>query len=432
MIISGGLSGGSGASMAAYATHLLNVMHILGYGQSTSIGVGGASGGYLTTGLYGSLMFDTGLRVNSVDGGGVPSSIVPLVETVGSSGYGETGIASACNKFRASMAALGGPATGDTGLAMFGSTGGRGGMSAAQLSKGGAYYTEMLAMVTNALTLCAAAGKSYGVAAMPYTHGEADIANKTGRATYKTLVKAIAANFLADAVALTKQDYPPPFVMAQVASQMHYYDADNSVGFRPEIALGQRELAAENDAIFCAFPRYIFPYFDNVHHNALGYEAVGRYFGRAIAQIWDARRKGVARPTIALDLKSAVWQGNLIDLQFNVPVAPLAFDAITTTTATNQGFDLWAADGSTLIDTIAGVAIAGPDRVLVTLSATPPAGARLSYGFGRPGVTTTSGPATGARGNLRDNAGASESYVDPSGATRRLDNFCLVFETIRP
>lgn len=417
-------------SEIAYATHFAGLMHLMGYGQSTSIGVGAQSA--ITTGLYGALMLNTGLRVNSVDGGGVPTSLVPLVEAVGSSGYGETGVGSACNTFRTEVATLGGPAAADTGFALIGSTGGRGGMSATQLSEGNPYFAEMLGMVSSAFALSAAAGKTYSALGMQYTQGEADITLATPAATYRRLISRIFSRFTVDVRKITRQAWDIPIVMAQVASQMKYFGTGAAPGFRPEIALAQRALAQDADNVFCACPRYMLPYFDNVHHTAVGYEALGRYFGRALAHVWDARRKGLAKPPLAVDLKSALWQGKLIDLQFAVPVAPLAFDTATVTPATNQGFDLWSADGTTLLDVISSVNVAAPDRVVIACASAPPARARLSYGFGRPGVTTTSGPITGARGNLRDSAGAVDTYVDSTGATRRLDNFCLVFETVRP
>lgn len=419
----------TGNSEFAGPSHLADRLHLMGYGQSLSVGLLGEPSVTVAQ-PYGNIRFTSGIRNKAIEGG-TYTATDPLVENDNAdANYGETGIAAAANIFVEKMA---GYATyPDQGFVLHGSSAGRGGMSIAQLSKGVTYYDGLIEMVQAGFDLSQAASASFAYLATPFTHGEADQSAGTTRSAYKAALMKLASDIIADVGAITGQSWRPLMLTDQPASHLQYYDASGHASpFRPEIALALRDAGQASSDIYTVTPLYWGEYQDNVHLKNTSYQQLGKYYGRALAKLVRARQRGEGAPVLALDLKSAIWQGKVIDLQFNVPHGPIVFDASWITPTANKGFDLWSADGSTLQDIITDVSIRGPDRVRITTSSVAASGSRLSYGFGRSSMTT-SGRTTGPRGQLRDSEGDVDNYLDVNGVNRRLDNWCLIFETIKP
>lgn len=414
------------ASDANSATHRL---HLMGYGQSNGIGIGAGSTILTGTQPFTNEKFNTGIRGRAIEGG-TYTSFVPLTETVSRRTIGETGFAAAANYFVAKMASW--AAYPNQGIRILASTGGRSGAGMAKMSKGTFRYNDMIEMVQAGHDLSAATGETYAYLCTCMVHGETDHANRTPREAYAAALRKMAVDIATDVSAITGQALVPPFLATQMAQHLFYFDRDGRpVASRPEIALATRD--AIGDDLFVVMPRYVEDFNrDQIHVTNESHKMRGLYFGRALANIMLARIARTPVPPVAVDLKAATWQDKVIDLQFHVPVPPLEFDTSWVADTTNKGFDLWSADGTTLLDIIDTVTVAGPDRVRIELDEVPPSGARLSHAFGRPGIERTSGRNTGPRGNLRDHAGDADNYVDNSGVTRYLHNYALIFETVKP
>jgi hypothetical protein len=97
---------------------------------------------------------------------------------------------------------------------------------------------------------------------------------------------------------------------------------------------------------------------------------------------------------------------NVVTVTAALPVAPLVFDEVTVPAQAAKGFVLSNAPGVT----ITSVAIASATTIEVTLSATPPAGATLTYAFEGPGNGGV-GPVAGAWGNVRDSSAVASTNV---------------------
>lgn len=419
------------APEAPVIAHLADRVHQMQYGQSLSVGLLGENA--LTTAQpYGNQMLNPGVRNTGIEGGSY-TGFVPLIETNSAAGnYGETGVAAAANLFVEKLQAHGWPAPADQGFVVLGSSGGRGGASLAQLSKGATYYNGMLAMVQAGATLSAAAGETYMAGVINFVHGEADQEAGTTRADYATRGAKLINDMRADMAAIDKWGWRPPFLISQPSSHLHYNSTTPATApVRPEIALAQRDIAAAVPDTYVCNAKYIFDYADDVHLINTSYQMQGKYFGRANEKIIRARLLGEPAPVIAVDLISAVWQGNLLDLQFSLPYGKLVFDTTWVAAAENMGFDIWSPDGLTLLNIIASVTIRGPDRVRLAFNQAPAKNARCTYGFGR-APNSKSGRLLGPRGNVHDTEGDIDFYVDLNNLTRRLDNWPIHFETIKP
>ena len=132
-----------------------------------------------------------------------------------------------------------------------------------------------------------------------------------------------------------------------------------------------------------------------------------------------------------LQPKSVDWQGNTIDITFDVPRAPLVLDTSWVTAEANSGFDVWDSDYSNQLNIISSVTLVDSDKVRIVLSSTPADGTHLTYAFGDSSNNGLTGRTQGPRGNLRDSEGDVDSYVDNDGVTRRLDNYAVIFQTTK-
>lgn len=419
----------------ADAVPLAPVWHVMGYGQSLSLGVLGVPA--LTTEPRGdSLMFADGIR-RPMAGGRRPGSFAPLRET-DDRNRGETGIAAAAEMFRQTLAALRGAAPSGSGARLLGSSAGRAGARLARLMPATSNYRRLLQDVAAAQALAQAEGRAYRYLATLWSHGEADQWAAMPRASYAAGVAELARGLAADIARISGQDWVPPFLTGQPASHLSYFGRRRSeTSWRPDIALALRDAAQADPAIICVLPLYIGAFRDGVHGTSTTYRMIGRYYGRALAKLVHARESGTDIPPLALDLVAATWRRDAVELRFAVPSGPLAFDTQAVAAAPKMGFDLWDPSGALLADVIAGLRIVAPDRVVLSLTHEPVSGSRLSYAFGRPGDIPTAGRHEGPRGNLRDSEGSRQAGVlvqddDGTGTAWHLDNWALIFETVKP
>ncbi|HEX9058611.1 MAG TPA: dockerin, partial [Clostridia bacterium] len=213
-----------------------------------------------------------------------------------------------------------------------------------------------------------------------------------------------------DIKAITGQTQSIPMI----ATQQHSY-----TGTASTLATWKAGVDYPGD-IICAGPKYQYSYYtDAVHLNAIGYQELGEkyaevYYNRVVL-------KNDWKP---LEPTSATKSGNVITVNFNVPVLPLAWD--TTLQAPNQSVNEWkngkgfevTASGSKV--TISSVAISGSSVQITCANNLPSSGVKVAYAL------TSQAARSGGTirwGLLRDSdpfKGSSTGVVQP--------NYCVSFE----
>lgn len=334
--------------------------------------------------------------------------------------------------------------------------GGTGGISVAALSKGSAYYNNVINSVWTAKATCDAQGLTLNVPAFTWTQGEEDMRAGGNPAnygsgnfdpfTYKNRLKQLIDDFNADIKSITGQQNDVLCVSYQAASHTTYCRY-------PRIALQQAELAIEDDRMIIAKSMYDIDYVTEsnyqVHAPARSYRNMGNLYGIAIwnACVMRKVQKGV------YPIHHSV-NGNQVLIKFNVPSKPLALDTtlINQLPDGNYGFCFYNVDEQNGASgsitkagtTITNVALQGVDSVLLTLNRTPQSGERLTYaingdywqniagslvvstgGEGANGIMK-SGWQYGSRGCLRDSQTVKND--NPGAVFKDLFNWCQIFE----
>lgn len=399
-----------------------DINHVIGYGQSLSVGYVGYPA-LTTSQKYDNLMFYRG-QVPQLD---YPSenasqwylSLVPAVESNGVTGStdatqrGETTSSGCGDMIKERILVEDGKSYSDHNYKILTSCAGYGGMSISQLSKGTSHYNRMIEQAQYGLTLSNAAGKNYAVQAVSWTQGEADYSLGTTKVNYLNALNQLVTDINTDIKAAIAQTKDIPLISYQIAS--HPVASVTN----PVIALAQLEAEETNPLVFIATPTYHLPYANpnNWHLTNVGLRWLGAYYGLAYKRIViDGEDWKPLKPI------SAKKQSNILDITFNVPHGKLEFDTTQVSANTNMGFELVDSSGNAL--TIDSVAIADSNRVRIIATSNIPTGAKVRYGWSG---TATTGPISGARGNLRDTQG-DEIVLDSSGINKRMDNWCVIFE----
>jgi hypothetical protein len=389
------------------APRVYDVNHVLGTGQSLSVGTVGMPP--LTTEQpFANLMFaggvmperDLGAFVPLVEGDLIPGSMM-RVETM-SSGF-------------ANLVAALARASGESHDVLV-SQHGIGGEPYAALKKGGTRgaFEAGIAQAAAARGVAVSLGKSYVVRAVTNVHGETD--HEIGSARYTGDLLAWQADYDADLRAVTHQTEPIPMFETQISSWTRYGAATSGIP--------AQQLAAHVEApgkVILVGAKYHLPYVsDGIHLTNEGYRHMGEDYAKAYRRVvlehgtWEpVRPRGVSR------------DGATITVTFHVPAPPLVFDTKRVVDPAHLGFE-YADDAGGAAPSIVAVALAAEDAVTITLSAPPSAGGgRIRYAWtGRRGAAA--GPVTGPRGNLRD------SDATPSRAGYPLYNWCIHFDEAVP
>jgi len=401
--------GGPEDGLCSLANQRTDYMHIFSYGQSLSRGS-------LSTPVlsvvqpYRNVTFASGVLRRTVDAGHDFSSFKPLAEEAVSV-YGETPVSGALNGLSERIAG-----SGDVSEWRFAGTApGEGGRSLEQLWRGSIYWDGMMDQVEAGVAASGALGCSYSVWAMCWIQGEGNSGD--GIEEYRSKLVKLKNDFAVDVAARTGQNFRPPVFSYQVAAHRWNKRDHNNV------AIAQWRASLADPDILLATPIYHIPHGpDHLHLTNDSSLQLGRYFGRAMHRTLI---EGVRwRP---LQPRSVLWQGRVVDVAFHVPVGELRFDAVLVAAAPNGGFDVWA-QGVCDPAAVVKVEIVGVDRLRVMLSRAPKAGDVLTYARGRPGDPETGGPVDGPRGNLRDQAGDADNYMDSGGVVRYMHNWCVMFQ----
>jgi hypothetical protein len=361
---------------------------LLQTGQSN---VAGAQGRPLlsTTALYGSLMFNGGLKAADAPG---TASFVPAVEDLlaeqgadyGGNNRGETGLVQAMAQAVRTAARVAGVAPAD--YLIWSATSAEGGTSIAEHAEGGAIFEDGIYRVTRAKARANTLGVPFAVPMVVWLQGEADAGRtpSTDRTVYKDTLIEIAEAYDARIRAITGQANPVKMLVHQTAS----VSAVNS-----DIVLAQADAAAESDLIILGNPIYHLPHnADALHLSALGHALRGAATGRAYSQlVVDGRAPDVVQPLYA-------WaEGTTIRVRFQA-ASRLVIDRTGLPAATDNGLRVLDSGGTV---TLTGQTIEGGNTWRATMSraltgTAPRVRIALDY--------TGGGSAGGGICNIRDSA----------------------------
>ena len=396
-----------GSTSLGAQNFMADVVHVICYGQSLSVGAGTATA-ITTSQRFDNLKFVGGVRAQDADESGADTaakygSLVPLIETgPGASSAYETPMGGATDSIKELITAENGIIYTDHQYQLLASAPGDGGRTIAELSnQAGIFYTRLVQDVAFGLTRAAELGKSYKVSVVFYTQGESDETNTD----FATELSALRLAIDTDVKAITGQTEDVQMICYQLP--------------RPRQSEYFLEAMENDPLITLACPTYQIAKSDGVHLTAQSSKIMGAYYGvaykrRVIDQIDDWK------PCMAL---SHFRQGKICDVKFNVPSGSLTFDTTLYPAQINNGFRLFDTDGTTEL-TISDVSITKHDTVRVTAAATIPAGALLRYGSYDPIANATDRDITG--GNLRDQAGDSLVF-NGGGLNHPMHNWALLF-----
>jgi hypothetical protein len=287
--------------------------------------------------------------------------------------------------------------------------------NATQSGVNGRAYEATLIEVRAVKRLAAAAGKTYGVAAVIVTHGETD----SGNTNYENELYQLWSDYNTDIKAITGQSQDLQMIVSQ----------QNSCGDNSSSTVAQWKVGVNHPAtIVCSGPKYQYPYSsDAVHLDTSGYEMNGEKYGQIYYE-----RIVLGNNWQPLQPISASRNGNVVTVQFHVPVAPLVWDTAFQTPhqsesewVNGKGFEVYAS--STARITINSVSISG-DRVLIACASDPGANCRVDYAMAQTS-SAMSTPHAGTRrwGLLHDSdpfAGSTTNKAQP--------NWCVAFQMTIP
>lgn len=407
------ISGELGAEKKTLSPRVLaDRVHVQMHGQSLAGGIGSVRISAAAT-ASGWLMPSGGIedgQTLSVGLTGLPltsTAMTGMNPQVGKNDY-ENPLYGACAQLQGMLSAAG------ERVAVSGSTSWHGEYKISQLDKegGSPQYDVAVAQSRVYAAYSATDAKSFLAQVLCWVQGESDITAGTSADEYLRRLNNLLADYQRD----VGQDMPPVLVTYQTGSHTRrapYYSSD--------IPHAQLAAANTNSSIFLACPTYIFRYNDDgVHMRANSYRWMGCYFGKAIFNILT---KNDWKP---LQPEAIYRNGRVVTVVMHVPVAPLVIDTDSVSDPGNYGFEVWAQDGTQAA--IEAVSVSG-NRVTIVLKADPGQRVTVKYAQGKKG--NNAGPATGARGNLRDSdttlAYCRDIDAAEQNAPYTLFNWCPIF-----
>jgi len=403
-------------------TPLADLNHIIGYGQSLSLGSVDTCV-ISTTQKYNSLMFSKELRTLDYSVSDFSTvTFVPLVEKVwvNHTNYAESPYSGMSEMLIESIV----KENGSFDKQFLFHAPGKGGTSITGLNKGTSTantYDYLVRGVQRAKSLAAADGKTYKVPCFTWIHGEQDLSTYMNPATYKNLLTQLQVDIESDVKTISGQTDAVPCVLTQTASFNRYWMLRNASNINqkpnPDISVALYEMALEKpDQFILATTMYPFEYgLDNVHQRAESAKLTGAYIGYAI-------KKGVLDGASMLPIHPVnyVRHENMLTVKFHVPVKPLTFDTRQVRFIKNYGFNLYRANSELKIES---VEIISEDEIRFVCATNVEAGDVLTYAING----TTTGALNGARGNLRDSRG-NELTFTIGCTTYPLHNWCPIFK----
>jgi hypothetical protein len=395
-----------------------DVMQVVVYGQSLSRGIQSLPAISLTQ-PYQNVMLAGGVRTRAGEASYNPTAFAPLIEST-STEEGETPVASLCNGITRRAIADGENASR---WVFAGTAPGRTGRSVEQLSPlplGTGDFENMVKTISDTKALATSLGKSYSVWAYAWVQGENNYSDTAETSPYQYMQYQLDLfDTLTDKVVnITAQNFKPYVFSYQVAA--HRRSGKDAM----QIALTQWRISRQRPDVVLAVPAYILKTgADNLHLTNESSWLLGEYISRAMYDTM-IRRNGKWRP---LEPTNITWTSSYIDVDFYVPCGELVLDSALATLTSNFGFDIREGD-SVVTNLITSVTVTGRNQIRIDLLRAASADAVLTYGRGRVGDPSSSGPTTGARGNLRDTHGLYDTAISPLGNTFALHNPCVMFQ----
>lgn len=222
-------------------------------------------------------------------------------------------------------------------------------------------------------------------------HGEGD--GNISNVSYDKNLAQWLDDFTADIQVLTGQKEQPVMLTCQTSSAAGY---KKTAATRHQFTTPflQLKASAEHPRIFLVCPKYQFSYKDYAHILANDTKWLGEYYAKVKKIVVDEGRDWLGLRPKALRKIDA----RTVEIEFEVPVAPLVFDVSSVSNPGNYGFSLYNA-GEVTIASVELLAEQNKVRIVATDELPPTA--TITYAFDN-GIGGKSGKTEGARGNLRD------------------------------
>jgi len=263
--------------------------------------------------------------------------------------------------------------------------------------------------------LATTAGKTFGVGAIILTHGE----NDAGNTDYEADLFQLWSDYNQDLPAITGQTTSIPMLVSQ------QHSTPSTAGLTSASTFAQWMAGIDHPGdIICSGPKYQYPYAsDATHLTAQGYDLLGEKYGQVYFQ-----KVVLGQDWQPLQPTNVAVNGNVITIQFHVPVPPLVMDADTVVPPPQQDVPEWksghgfevASAGAPA--TIQSVQIVGDDTVTITLTdGVSSLNSTVGYAF-----TANSAPMPGGTvrwGQLHD----SDTFVGSTSGQAQT-NHCVAFQ----
>ena len=295
------------------------------------------------------------------------------------------------------------------------------------LQRGTMPYSNMLAEVTAAKAIAAAAGFTYGVRASVCVHGEQDESN--GNTAYTADLLTWQSDSQTDIQAITGQTLSIPFIIDQLSS--FCIDNNKTQGIIPMQQVDAWKQAPNKIIPACATYSMVHSG-GGLHMDADTYRLMGEYFAKVYALIV----KGQVWTPLYPKWNRIAKLGTQITIPFFVPKPPLVFDTVNVTEpnfvpGSMFGFEVYDVNNNPITINSAQIVGTNMDTVVLNLATDPGNGASVAYAFTGAvvnGVGVGAGPTIGPRGNLRDSSTETTFYPYKGTPNFPLWNWCLHFK----
>ncbi|HDX8852264.1 TPA: hypothetical protein RQO60_003209 [Klebsiella michiganensis] len=400
------------------AKRLVDVNHIIGFGQSLMAGINSMPLQTITA-IPNAYRFNGGVRAQEGSGSSAENhaSLLPYIETTHDTGDGvgyETPVAGAISAiFDRLSAEAEGYASGD--VKFLGSVPAQGSKTIAQLRQNpGLYMQRIIDDMTYGKVCANELGLTYSPHAMIYMGNESDQTAGTTEEVYlDSFDKMIAAvnGFASDVTGKTES---LPWFIYQFNS---WKNRTPNTSY-PTIPLALLKLARTRDDVRLVQPMYMYDYYDTAHLLGLDSKICGYRFGLAIEQEMLTGKK--FEPLWSQDVS---LQGGIANIWYD-PVGKLVLDTSIVTDPGNYGVSAVDPSGNALTLTEVSVHL---NRLRIRASGGIPAGSKIRMGFTGGTTGTLPSRTNGPRCCLRDSQGDTIKF-DPNGVAYRMDNYAIVEE----
>ena len=296
--------------------------------------------------------------------------------------------------------------------------GGQGTTALAGMSKGTEPYQRFLSDIEHACKKARGRGWEFSVPAICWMQGESDIADYPGT-DYRQLLMQMKNDLNRDVKAITGQKPDVRIICYQTnaVTRGEKFQANSYECQEAKVPQTQMELVRDDSLFWASSPTYIYTFArEAIHIDAIGQKRLGNMAARAALGIIreGKRQKGLVPLRTETD-------GNNLNIVFNVPCPPLAFDTLLVKKAQHYGFSVITPQGT---DLVTDVLMMNDSTVTIRCSQSP-IGSKVRYAIN--GELTKSGYEHGPRGNLRDSQGNNQT-VTIGQSVYAQHNWCYQFD----